>query len=98
MSGDGIRAYAGEFLTSPAGLELSMNWCGHACTYCFANLGRKRRAWRRRPRVWWQQRGGRPKSKGSLQDAAGKRPIQEVATPQQLRAQVHQKRPHLTGS
>lgn len=38
MSGDGIRAYAGEFLTSPAGLELSMNWCGHACTYCFANL------------------------------------------------------------
>ena len=38
MSGDGIRAYAGEFLVSPAGLELSMNWCGHACTYCFANL------------------------------------------------------------
>lgn len=38
MKGDGIRLYAGEFLTSPAGLELSMNWCGHACTYCFANL------------------------------------------------------------
>jgi DNA repair photolyase len=38
VSGDGIRAYAGEFLVSPAGLELSMNWCGHACTYCFANL------------------------------------------------------------
>ncbi len=38
IGGDGIRAYAGEFLTSPAGLELSMNWCGHACTYCFANL------------------------------------------------------------
>lgn len=38
MSGDGIRAYAGEFFVSPAGLELSMNWCGHACTYCFANL------------------------------------------------------------
>ncbi|MEY4431131.1 MAG: hypothetical protein RLZZ533_1067 [Cyanobacteriota bacterium] len=36
--GDGIRLYAGEFLVSPAGLELSMNWCGHACTYCFANL------------------------------------------------------------
>jgi hypothetical protein len=34
MAGDGIRAYAGEFLVSPAGLELSMNWCGHACTYC----------------------------------------------------------------
>lgn len=37
MAGDGIRAYAGEFLTSPAGLELSMNWCGFQCTYCFAN-------------------------------------------------------------
>lgn len=37
MAGDSIRAYAGEFLTSPAGLELSLNWCGHACTYCFAN-------------------------------------------------------------
>jgi DNA repair photolyase len=43
MSGDGIRAYAGEFLTSPAGLELSMNWCGHACTYCFANLSNPNR-------------------------------------------------------
>jgi DNA repair photolyase len=43
--GDGIRAYAGEFLISPAGLELSMNWCGHDCTYCFANLSKpKRRA------------------------------------------------------
>lgn len=38
MRKDGIRLYAGEFLVSPAGLELSMNWCGHACTYCFANL------------------------------------------------------------
>ena len=37
MSGDGIRYYAGEFLISPAGLELSMNWCGHDCHYCFAN-------------------------------------------------------------
>lgn len=37
MSGDGIRYYAGEFLVSPAGLELSMNWCGHDCSYCFAN-------------------------------------------------------------
>ncbi len=35
--GDGIRPYAGEFLTHPAGLELSMNWCGHACPYCFSN-------------------------------------------------------------
>lgn len=38
MRPDGIRAYAGEFLISPAGLEWSGNWCGHACTYCFANL------------------------------------------------------------
>lgn len=37
-NGDGIRAYAGEFLVSPAGLEWSGNWCGHACSYCFANL------------------------------------------------------------
>ena len=37
MSGDGIRSYAGEFLISPAGLELSMNWCSHNCSYCFAN-------------------------------------------------------------
>jgi hypothetical protein len=37
MSGDGIQYYAGEFLISPAGLELSMNWCGHDCAYCFAN-------------------------------------------------------------
>lgn len=43
MTGDGIRLYAGEFLTSPAGLELSMNWCGHACTYCFANLTKPNR-------------------------------------------------------
>jgi hypothetical protein len=35
--GDGIRTYAGEFLLHPAGLELSMNWCGHACSYCFSN-------------------------------------------------------------
>lgn len=37
MAGDGIRFYAGEYLLQPAGLELSMNWCSHACTYCFAN-------------------------------------------------------------
>lgn len=37
MSGDGIRAYAGEFTMVPWGLELSMNWCSHACPYCFAN-------------------------------------------------------------
>jgi DNA repair photolyase len=43
MSGDGIRPYVGEFLTSPAGLELSMNWCGHDCMYCFANLQKPNR-------------------------------------------------------
>jgi hypothetical protein len=40
---DKIAPYAGEFLISPAGLELSMNWCGHACTYCFANLTKPNR-------------------------------------------------------
>ncbi len=35
--GDGIRPCAGEFLVSPAGLELSMSWCGHDCAYCFSN-------------------------------------------------------------
>jgi hypothetical protein len=35
--GDGIRLYAVEFLVSPAGLELSMSWCGHDCAYCFSN-------------------------------------------------------------
>jgi hypothetical protein len=43
MSGDGICAYSGEFLISPAGLELSMNWCGHDCSYCFANLNKPNR-------------------------------------------------------
>lgn len=33
-----IVPYYGEFLTSPAPLELSLNWCSHACAYCFANL------------------------------------------------------------
>lgn len=45
MAGDGIRLYTGEFLVSPAGLELSMNWCGFQCSYCFANATNpKRRA------------------------------------------------------
>ena len=35
--GDGIRPYAGEFLVSPAGLELSMSWCSMDCSYCFSN-------------------------------------------------------------
>ena len=43
--GDGISYYAGEFLISPCGLELSMNWCGHDCSYCFAKaMSPKRRA------------------------------------------------------
>ena len=37
MRMDGIRVFAGEFMLHPAGLELSMNWCGHQCSYCFAN-------------------------------------------------------------
>lgn len=35
-----IRLYGGEFLISPAPLHLDMNWCSHACFYCFANLNR----------------------------------------------------------
>ena len=33
-----LDVYFGEFLTSPAPLELSLNWCSHSCVYCFANL------------------------------------------------------------
>lgn len=33
-----IVPYYGEFLVSPAPLELSLNWCSHNCAYCFANL------------------------------------------------------------
>lgn len=35
-----IQAYAGEFTISPIPLEMSMNYCTHACAYCFANLNR----------------------------------------------------------
>jgi len=33
-----IVPYWGEFLVNPAPLELSLNRCSHACSYCFANL------------------------------------------------------------
>jgi DNA repair photolyase len=33
-----IVPYWGEFLVSPAPLELSLNRCSHACSYCFTNL------------------------------------------------------------
>ena len=33
-----ITPYYGEFLISPAPLELSLNYCSHKCAYCFANL------------------------------------------------------------
>lgn len=33
-----IRAYTGEYLTSPVAVHMGMNWCTHNCFYCFANL------------------------------------------------------------
>lgn len=33
-----LSPYWGEFLASPAPLELSLNYCSHKCGYCFANL------------------------------------------------------------
>lgn len=33
-----IYPYVGDFLISPIPLQLSFNWCSHACSYCFANL------------------------------------------------------------
>jgi DNA repair photolyase len=35
-----ISAYYGEFLISPVPLELSLNYCSHRCSYCFANLNK----------------------------------------------------------
>lgn len=35
-----IELYTGEFMVSPAPLQLSLNWCSHACSYCFANLNK----------------------------------------------------------
>lgn len=33
-----IYPFVGDFLLSPVPLQLSFNWCSHACSYCFANL------------------------------------------------------------
>lgn len=33
-----LDVYYGEFTVSPVPLELSLNYCSHACAYCFANL------------------------------------------------------------
>lgn len=33
-----IYPFVGDFLLSPIPLQLSFNWCSHACSYCFANL------------------------------------------------------------
>jgi DNA repair photolyase len=35
---DGLKPLYGGLLKIPAPLELSGNWCAHACPYCFANL------------------------------------------------------------
>jgi DNA repair photolyase len=35
-----ITPFYGEFLQSPIALELDLNWCTHACAYCFANLNK----------------------------------------------------------
>lgn len=37
-SGGMIQPFWGEFLVSPSPLEWSLNYCSHACVYCFANL------------------------------------------------------------
>ena len=42
-SGSKIDLYLGDFLISPVPLELSLNWCSHACHVCFANLGNPNR-------------------------------------------------------
>lgn len=39
-----IYPYVGEFLVSPVPLQLSFNWCSHACSYCFANLNSPNRS------------------------------------------------------
>jgi DNA repair photolyase len=39
-----IDLFTGEFGVSPVPLQLSLNWCSHACSYCFANLNKPGRA------------------------------------------------------
>lgn len=40
MAGDTFNTYYGEFALSPVPVELSFNYCSHACGYCFANLNK----------------------------------------------------------
>jgi len=35
---ESLGVYWGGFLNSPIPLEFSLNWCSHACHYCYANL------------------------------------------------------------
>lgn len=39
-----IEIFSGEFLVSPVPLQLSLNYCSHSCSYCFANLNKPNRA------------------------------------------------------
>lgn len=39
-----IYPYVGDFLISPVPLQLSFNYCSHACSYCFANLNNPQRS------------------------------------------------------
>lgn len=39
-----IYPYVGDFLISPAPLQLSFNYCSHKCSYCFANLNNPNRS------------------------------------------------------
>lgn len=38
-----LDVYYGEFMVNPVPLEMSFNWCSHACAYCFANLNHQNR-------------------------------------------------------
>lgn len=33
-----VRIYAGTYLSQPVPVHFGLNWCTHACAYCFANL------------------------------------------------------------
>jgi DNA repair photolyase len=69
-----LRLYTGEYLVSPIPVHFGLNWCTHACRYCFANLNRpERRAdnndlaklvkWardRKGPLEWWYLARGYP--------------------------------------
>lgn len=38
-----IKLYKGEFMLSPAPVEIDLNYCSHKCVYCFANLNNPKR-------------------------------------------------------